>query len=63
MVAWLVTWVCIGDHGKAVQPIAAIINYRIPATKVKEIVELIYVNTYFNLAERLAYVKNRKNTP
>jgi hypothetical protein len=63
MIAWLVTWECMGDHAKVDNPIAAILHYSLPAKKVKEIVELIYVNTHFSLAERLTYAKNRKNTP
>jgi hypothetical protein len=59
---WLVTWEYSGNHAKVDNPIAAILNYRYPAKRIKDIVELIYVNTYFSLSERLAYARNKKNT-
>jgi hypothetical protein len=60
MGAWLLTWEYCGDHAKVDNQIAAILNYRHPAKKIKDIVELIYVNTYCSLSERLAYSKNKK---
>jgi hypothetical protein len=63
MVAWLVTWEIMGDGNEIKNPTAAILNYRLPAKKVREIVELIYVNTHFSLSERLAYARNKKSSP
>jgi hypothetical protein len=63
MVAWLITWEWCGDHAKVKNQIAAILNYRLPGKKVKEIIELIYVNTYYSFRERLAYAKNKKDNP
>ena len=61
MVAWLVTWESTGYQSKA--EIVAIINYRYPPIKIKDIIELLYINNRLTLSERLKYAKNRKNNP
>lgn len=62
MVCWLITWESVGKHAQVENKIAAVLNPRLSSDKVRDIVELIHVNSYFSLAERLAYAKN-KYTP
>ena len=52
-----------GDHAKVYDPIVAILNYRLSGKRVREIIELIYVNECSSLGERLAYAKNKKDNP
>jgi hypothetical protein len=63
MMAWLITWNKSGNHEQMDNTIAAILNYSLPAEKVREIVELLYVDRYASLSERLAYARDRKNNP
>jgi len=63
MKAWLVTWEWDGEHAKVDNPVAAILNSRTSAERVRELVEFIYVNEAFSLSERLAYAKNKNNNP
>ena len=63
MMAWLITWNQSGNHEQMDDTIAAILNYSLPAEKVREIVELLYVNRYASLSERLTYARDRKNNP
>ena len=62
MNAWLITWEMVGDWIKIKNEnkVAAILNYRLSGEKVREIVELLYVNSY-SLSTRLAYAKNKKS--
>jgi hypothetical protein len=62
--AWLVTWDGCGPHAEVhgAARIAAILNPRLSADRVKSIVELIYVNSSFSLSERIDYAK-RGYTP
>ncbi|MFA5115680.1 MAG: hypothetical protein WC486_00150 [Candidatus Omnitrophota bacterium] len=61
--AWLVTWECVGDHAKPERKIAAIFNPRWSAERIREYVELIYVNSYYSISERISYAKNRRFNP
>ena len=63
MVAWLITWEWQGGHAKVKDNIASILNYRLSSERVLEIVELLYANNKYDLSERLAYAKNKKNNP
>ena len=63
MMAWLITWNWSGNHEQLENPIAAILDYRLPAEEVREIVELLFLNRYASLSERLAYARDRKNNP
>ena len=60
MKAWLVTWEWGGEHARVEDPIAAIINSRTSPERVRELVEFIYVHSWFSFKERLAYAKNKK---
>ena len=63
MKAWLTTWEWDGEHAKVDNRIAAILDSRTSAIRVRELVDFIYVNEFGSLAERLAYAKNKKNNP
>jgi hypothetical protein len=53
--AWLVKWEWAGDHAKPEREIAAILNPRWSPERVRKYVELIYVNSCYSIAERIAY--------
>ena len=61
--AWLVTWEWVGDHAKPERKVAAILNPHWSPDRVREHVELIYVNSYYSISERIAYAKNRSFNP
>jgi len=61
--AWLVTWEWIGDHAKRDDKVAAILNPRLSGKRVREFVELFYLNTFYSLGERIAYTVNKKENP
>lgn len=63
MKAWLVTWEWIGDHAKRADVIAAVLNPRLSAERVRNVLELLYANEYYSLGERMAYAANRKKNP
>jgi hypothetical protein len=60
---WLVTWEWAGDHAEPEERVAAILNRRVPAERVREIVELLYANEYLSLSERAAVALNPKKRP
>src|SRR5206468_1342768 len=49
--AWLVTWEHDGDHAVPPSRIAAILSSRWSPERVRDEVELIYVNSHLSLAE------------
>jgi hypothetical protein len=59
--AWLVTWEHIGEHLRPEQRIAAIINSRRSADRVREIVELLYATAVFTPGEQLLHAGRRFN--
>ena len=61
--AWLVTWEGVGGHVKIEEQVAAILNPRRSVDRVKDIVELLYVNASHSYVERINYAKSRKNNP
>jgi hypothetical protein len=63
MKAWLVTWKSVGDHAKRGDVIAAVLNPRLSAKRVRDIVELLYANEYYSLRERMACAANREKNP
>lgn len=63
MKAWLVTWEAAGNKHKLENPIAAVLNPKLSPERVKEIVELLYVNHNFTFSERLSYSNNKKFNP
>jgi hypothetical protein len=60
--AWLVTWDGVGEEN-AKQNIATILNPHWSARRVRELVEIIYVNSAYSLSERIGYAKNRSFNP
>jgi hypothetical protein len=63
MKAWLITWEWSGEYAKVENPVASILNPRLSPQKVKEIVELLYVNQNYTIREKLAYSNNKKFNP
>lgn len=65
MAYWLITWEWRGDRAKVreEEKIACILNYRLSGETVRGITELLYVNSQYNLGERLSYAKNKQNNP
>lgn len=61
--AWLITWEHMGDHAKPLDRVAAVLNPRVSAHRVLEIVELLYANASYDPSERIAMAKDRKNIP
>jgi len=61
--AWLVTWECSGDHAKREDRIAAVLNPRLFGTRVKEIIEFLYMNNCYTLRERLDYALHPRRNP
>lgn len=60
--AWLVTWDSAAEEDSK-QRIAAILNPHWSARRVRELVEIIYVNSCYSISERIGYAKNRSFNP
>jgi hypothetical protein len=58
MKAWLVTWEWVGDHAKRGDKIAAVLNSRLSESKVKEIVEFLYLTDWYSISEKVSYLEN-----
>ena len=65
MKAWLVTREWAGDCAAAEEKdrIVAVLNSRLSAERVREIVELLYVNATYSLSERLEYANGKQFNP
>lgn len=63
MKAWLITWEWAGEHAKVDEPIAAILNPRYSTDRVRDLVELLYVNAMYSLGERASYAKGKMFNP
>lgn len=63
MKAWLVTWEWCGDHAQVEDNIAAVLNSRLSGKRVREIVELLFVNSQYSPSERLRYANSKKSNP
>ncbi|MGA2506182.1 MAG: hypothetical protein ABSF80_01730 [Chitinispirillaceae bacterium] len=61
--AWLVTWDYSGEHAKPKNKIVAIFNPHWSVDKVKQIIELLYVQLTFSLIEKGKYAKNKSFNP
>lgn len=60
---WLVTWEYQGEHAKPATKFAAVLSPHWSGERVREIVELHYVNDSYSLSERLGYAVNRRFNP
>ncbi len=60
--AWLVTWNSVGEDNSP-QSIAAVLNPHWSARRVRDLVEVIFVNSSYSLSERIGYAKNRSFNP
>jgi|SRR5579864_129816 len=61
--AWLVTWEWIGNHAKRDNKIVAVLDPRISPIRVRELVELLYLNIAYGIGERVYYALHRKRNP
>lgn len=59
--AWLVTWE--GTSSVPDDPVAAILNYRLSASTVKDFVELLYACLTYSPREKLLLAIDRKTNP
>jgi hypothetical protein len=60
--AWLVTWENSGSQ-LSVPLIAAIFNSRWSSERVRQIVEVLYINSSYSLSERIRYAKDKSSNP
>jgi hypothetical protein len=61
---WLIRWERIGEHVNLPEPeIAAILSPRISGERIRELVELMYMNACFTLSERARYALRKKENP
>lgn len=58
--AWVVTWV--GSNRQSEPPVA-ILNYRLSARSVREIVEVLFASSQYNAEEKLRLAKNPRDNP
>ncbi len=61
--AWLVTWEASSAHVVPPRKIAAVYNPRWSPKRVKELVELLYVNSQYVISEQINYANNRNFNP
>jgi hypothetical protein len=59
--AWLVTWE--GTSSVSEDPVAAILNYRMSVSRVKDFVGLLYASFKYSHREKLLVAKNVKANP
>jgi hypothetical protein len=63
MKAWLVTWEWMGNHAKREDKIAALLNSRLSESRVKELVEFLYLNDCYAVSEKMAIAQRRRDNP
>jgi hypothetical protein len=63
MKAWLVTWEWVGDHAKRDDKVAAVLNSRLSESRVKELVEFLYLNDSYAVSEKMAVAQRRRDNP
>ena len=63
--AWLVTWEAMGRNAEAAikDPVAAVLDPRLPGRRVAAVMELLYANAAYSLDERLDLVRYRRGNP
>jgi hypothetical protein len=61
--AWLITWEAIGDHVTIPKRIAAIVNYRAGDNRIRDIVQILWMNFEYTPAEFLAWAKSNRRHP
>jgi hypothetical protein len=63
MKAWLVTWEWVGDHAKRDDKVAAVLNSRLSESRVKKLVEFLYLNDSYAVSEKMAVAQRRRDNP
>ena len=61
MAKWLVTWEWAGEHARVDGKVAAILDSRNGSERVRQTVEILYVNARYSLGEHLACTAKRFN--
>jgi hypothetical protein len=61
--AWLITWEWIGDHAAVEDKVVAVVNYRRPASYIKDLMEQLYIEKTSSASEKVAYAKDMKSNP
>ncbi len=61
--AWLVTWEWLGDHAKRDDKIVAVFDPRISPYRIRELVELLYLNIFYGIGERVYFAYIDERTP
>jgi len=61
--AWLVTWEWIGDHAKRFDKIVAVFDPRVAPQRIRELVELLYLNIECDIGERVYFGLHRRKNP
>jgi len=61
--AWLVTWEWIGEHAKRDDKIVAVLDPRLAPRRVRELVELLYLNIFYGVGERVYYALHLRKNP
>jgi hypothetical protein len=61
--AWLVTWEWAGDHAKPAEKVVAVLNPRLGGKRVRELVELLYIQSGATLAEKLTWALHPSRNP
>lgn len=63
MNAWLVKWVSSSSSKMKQHPIAAVFDGQLPVARVAELVELLYAQDAYTIAERMAFVRHPDDNP
>jgi hypothetical protein len=61
--AWLVTWEWAGDHAKPADKVVAIFNPHFGGGRVRELVEILYMQSMASLSERVSWALDRSRNP
>lgn len=63
MKAWLITWEWAGEHAAVVDRIAGLVSPRFAATRVRQIVELLYARAQYTIEEMALFVRKPQLAP
>lgn len=61
--AWLVTWEWMGDRTERDDKIVAVLDPRMSPARVREFVELLYLNISYSTRDKVYYALHRKRNP
>jgi hypothetical protein len=61
--AWLITWEWAGNPAQPDDRIVAVLDPRMSPNRVREFVDLLYLNLSYGIGERVYYALHRKRNP